>query len=72
VLVFAGVPTTMNYLSTFLPAGAVNTVGMMSFQEHFESILRGVLEFKDISYFIILIAGWTAACGAVLDERRAG
>jgi ABC-2 type transport system permease protein len=72
VLVFAGMPTTMNYLSTFLPAGAVNTVGLMSFQGHFESILRGVLEFRDISYFVILIAGWIAACGAVLDERRAG
>ncbi len=72
VLVFAGMPSTMNYLSSFLPAGAVNTVSMMSFQEHFDSIQRGVLAFRDISYFVILIAGWTAACGMVLDERRAG
>jgi len=72
VLVFAGMPTTMNYLSSFLPAGAVNAVSIMSFQEHFESIGKGVLEFKDISYFVILIAGWVAACGVVLDERKAG
>jgi hypothetical protein len=32
---------------------------------------RGVLEFKDISYFIILIAGWIAATGVILDERKA-
>ncbi|MFA5292927.1 MAG: ABC transporter permease [Phycisphaerae bacterium] len=72
VLVFAGMPTTMNYLSSFLPAGAVNTISMMSFQEHFDSVSNGVLEFKDISYFVILIAGWVAACGVVLDERKAG
>ncbi|MGB7581501.1 MAG: ABC transporter permease, partial [Sedimentisphaerales bacterium] len=50
VLVFAGVPTTMNYLSTFLPAGLVSAVETMSLESHFESIQKGVLEFKDVSY----------------------
>jgi ABC-2 type transport system permease protein len=72
ILVFAGMPTTMNYLASFLPAGLVEAISTMSFQEHFDSMQRGVLEFKDVSYFVILIAGWIAACGVVLDERRAG
>lgn len=71
VLVFAGMPTTMNYFSTFLPAGLVQAISTMSFQGHFDSMQRGVLEFKDISYFIILIAGWVAATGVILDERKA-
>ena len=72
VLVFAGVPTTMNYLSTFLPAGLVSAVETMSLESHFESIQKGVLEFKDVSYFVILIIGWVAACTVVLEERKAG
>jgi ABC-2 type transport system permease protein len=72
VLIFAGVPTTMNYLSTFLPAGLVSAIETMSFELHFESIQKGVLEFKDISYFILLIIGWVAACTVVLEERKAG
>jgi ABC-2 type transport system permease protein len=72
VLIFAGVPTTMNYLSTFLPAGLVSAIETMSFQMHFESIQKGVLEFRDISYFILLIIGWVAACAVVLEERKAG
>jgi ABC-2 type transport system permease protein len=72
VLVFAGVPTTMNYLSTFLPAGLVTAVGNMSFETHFESIQKGVLEFRDVSYFLFLIIGWVAACAVVLEERKAG
>lgn len=72
VLVFAGMPTTLNYLSTFLPSGFVNAVETMSLQAHFESILRGVLEFKDLSYFVILIAGWIAASSIILEERKAG
>jgi len=72
VLVFAGVPTTMNYLSTFLPAGLVTAVGNMSFEAHFESIQKGILEFRDVSYFLFLIVGWVAACAVVLEERKAG
>jgi ABC-2 type transport system permease protein len=72
VLVFAGVPTTMNYLSTFLPIGLVSAIETMSLESHFESIQRGILEFKDVSYFIILIIGWVAACTVVLEERKAG
>ena len=71
VLVFAGRPTTLNYLSTFFPAGLVSAVENMSFQTHFESLQKGVLEFKDISYFVLLIVGWIAASTIVLDERKA-
>jgi ABC-2 type transport system permease protein len=71
VLVFAGMPTTMNYLSTFLPAGLVSAIEKMSFQAHFESVQRGVLQFEDLSYFVLLIVGWIAASSIVLDERKA-
>ena len=71
VLVFAGMPTTLSYVSTFLPAGMVSAIGNMSFQAHFESIQRGVLKFEDLSYFILLIVGWIAACSIVLDDRKA-
>ena len=71
VLVFAGMPTTLNYLSTFLPAGLVSAIENMSFQTHFESIQRGLLKFSDLSYFVLLIIGWIAACSIILDERKA-
>jgi ABC-2 type transport system permease protein len=64
-------PTTMNYLSTFLPAGLVSAIEKMSFQVHFESVQRGVLQFEDLSYFVLLIVGWIAASSIVLDERKA-
>lgn len=71
VLVYAGMPTTLNYLSTFLPAGLVAAVEGMSFQAHFESLQRGIVQLRDLAYFVILIVGWVAACTVILDERRA-
>ncbi len=70
-LVYAGMPTTLNYLSSILPSGPVAAIETMSLQTHFESILRGVIQFSDVAYFIILIVGWIAACTVVLDERKA-
>jgi ABC-2 type transport system permease protein len=72
VLIRAGMPTTLNYLSTFLPAGLVAAIETMSFQTHYESIQKGVLEFKDLAYFVLLIIGWVAASSVVLDETKAG
>lgn len=72
VLVFAGMPTTLSYLSTFLPAGLVSAIENMSFQTHFESIQNGLLQFKDLAYFMLLIIGWLVAGCIVLDQTKAG
>jgi ABC-2 type transport system permease protein len=71
VFVYAGNPTTLNYASGFMPAGLVSTLEGMSIQTHFESMQKGVLAFADISYFVLLIAGWVAACCIILEERKA-
>ena len=71
ILVFCGMPTSMQYLSSFMPSGLVSAIAAFSFQTHFESILKGVVEFKDLAYFVLLIAGWVFACGIILDERKA-
>lgn len=72
ILVYAGMPTTLNYLSGFLPGGMLAMVEQVSFLTHFESIHRGVLEFKDMAYFVILIIGWMWACTIMLNEKKAG
>jgi ABC-2 type transport system permease protein len=71
VLVYAGMPTTLNYLADFMPASTVSAVEGMSFLAHFESIQKGLIQLKDISYFVFLIIGWIIACIIVLDERKA-
>ena len=71
ILVYAGMPTTINYLSAYLPGGILKMVEQMSFLTHYESIQKGVLEFRDVAYFVILIIGWIWACTIILDEKKA-
>jgi len=69
--VFAGLPSTLNAASAFLPTPMVAAMEGLSLQRHFDSMQKGVLQFGDIAYFAVLIAGWIAACTIILDERKA-
>lgn len=69
MLVYAGMPSTLDSLS-FLPHGLLETIEQMSFQMHFDAINQGVLELKDLAFFILLIVGWIWANVIILDERK--
>jgi len=71
VLMYIGMPSTLDFLASFLPLGLVQAVENMSIQAHFESIQKGVLEAKDILYYVILMVGWIAAGMIILEERKA-
>ncbi len=71
VFVFAGNPTTLEYLTLTISPAMVTVVESLSLQTHYESIARGVIQFGDIAYFFILIAAWVIACMLVLEERKA-
>jgi ABC-2 type transport system permease protein len=71
MLMLVSMPTTLNYLAGTLSTPMLGVVESLSFQTHYDSILKGVIEFKDIAYFLILIVGWTSACSVILNERKA-
>jgi len=71
VLVYAGMPSTLNYLSSFLPRGLLEAVEAISLQAHIDPMLKGILDLYDVAYFVLLIAGWIVSCCIILDERKA-
>lgn len=71
VLLFAGHPSTLNFIGSLLSPAIVGVVEMLSFQNHFDSIMRGVVELKDIAYFVILMVLWICASMMILEERKA-
>lgn len=71
ILVYAGMPSTLDYLSGTMSAQALTLMENLSFQSHFDSIARGVVELKDLAYFVILIGAWIYGSMLVLEERKA-
>jgi len=64
-------PTVLNLLPDWLPQSLVDTIGSFSFLTHFESITKGVIDIRDVVYFIAVIAFWLLANTIVLDLKKA-
>jgi len=71
IFLYLGSPRVMSMMSNLMPMGFVEAMESLSFQTRFESIQRGVIELRDLLFFILIIAGWLWANIILLEERRA-
>ncbi|HET8554311.1 MAG TPA: ABC transporter permease subunit [Rhodanobacteraceae bacterium] len=71
VLLLAGQPLVLDAAGGILPPPLVSAVADMSFLYHFSAIARGVLDVRDVIYFVLSILFWLAAGVLILNLRRA-
>ena len=71
VLVAAGSPPALDFLSRWVPGFFVDIFESLSFMNHFDSIQKGVLEFKDLLFYISIMCGWLIATVVLLQNRKA-
>lgn len=70
LLLLAGQPQVMDFLQGSMPRRLLNGVAHLSLLRHFEAIARGVLDLRDLLYFLLCIASWLTAGVLVLDLKR--
>ncbi|GAB4318896.1 MAG: ABC transporter permease subunit [Candidatus Sumerlaeia bacterium] len=68
--IFAGSPSALDTAARYLPHSMIEIIETFSFQSRFESLLRGVIELRDVLFFLLLAAGWLWANILVLEERK--
>ncbi|PIE35973.1 ABC transporter permease [candidate division KSB3 bacterium] len=71
LLIYAGAPTTLKFLTAFLPRGLVDAIESIGLPGHIDPMLKGILNMYDVAYFLLMIVGWIASCCIILDERKA-
>ncbi|SFS19777.1 ABC-2 type transport system permease protein [Dyella sp. OK004] len=70
LLILAGQPQVMDFLQGSMPRRLLNALAHLSMLRHFEAIARGVLDLRDLLYFVLSIATWLIAGVLVLDLKR--
>ncbi len=70
LLAYTDSPAVLTWLAGIVPPFMIEAMANMSFTGHFESMRRGVLEFRDLTFYGILIAGLIAITCLVVDNRR--
>ena len=69
--VLSGFPLVLDFFSSWAPEFVVQAVSSFSFLSHFNAISEGVIELRDVVYFVSLIAFWLFANAVVIDVKKA-
>ena len=71
VLVMAGHPLVLDAFAAWAPQGLVDAIAGLSFLTHFASISKGVIDLRDLLYFLLMIGFWLYASAIVIDLKKA-
>ena len=67
----AGFPLVLDIFSAWAPQTLVDGIASLSFLTHFSNISRGVIDFRDLVYFGLLIGGFLYANTIVIQWKQA-
>ena len=71
LFMLAGIREVQGFLADWLPVQAVQVLGGFSFLTRFEAISRGVLDARDVLFFVSIIGVFVAATGVVVNMKKA-
>ena len=71
LLLLAGYPLALDFVRGWAPQALVDAVAGLSFLTHFNAISRGVLDLRDVVFFLLSIAAWLAATVLVIEMKKA-
>jgi ABC-2 type transport system permease protein len=71
LLLLAGFPLVLDVFRAIAPQGVVDAIAGLSFLTHFTSISKGVIDLRDIIYFVLMIGVWLYATAVVIDMKKA-
>jgi len=68
--VLSGYPLVLDFFRGWAPDLLVDAVSSLSFLTHFSDITRGVIDMRDLLYFVSTIAFWLFASALVIDLKK--
>ncbi len=71
VLLLAGYPMVLDAFRGWAPETLIEAIASLSLLTHFQSITRGVLELRDVLYFVMLIGFFLFTTTVAVDLRKA-
>lgn len=71
LFILAGFTLVFDVFKDWAPLPLLDAIASLSFLSHFQAISRGVLDLRDIVFFLIMIAAWLLATAIVIDIKKA-
>jgi ABC-2 type transport system permease protein len=71
LFLLAGFPLVLDVFRAVAPQGLVDAIAGLSFLTHFNAISQGVIDLRDLFYFLLVIGFWLYANAVVIDLKKA-
>ena len=71
LFLLAGSPLVLNFFKAFIPQNIVDAISSLSFLTHFVSLSKGVIDLRDVIYFVSLIGFWLYANTIIVEMKKA-
>lgn len=71
LFIVSGFPMLLDAFSGWAPQWLIDAVASLSFLIRFEAISKGVIDLRDLLYFLSFIVAWLAATALVVDLKKA-
>lgn len=71
VFIVSGFPLVLDVFTGWAPQWLLDAITSLSFLIRFDAISKGVLDLRDLLYFISLMAAWLLATAIVIDLKKA-
>jgi ABC-2 type transport system permease protein len=71
LFLLSGFPLVLDFFRGWAPQAVVNAIASFSFLTHFESIKKGVIDIRDLIYFLALISFWLYVNVVVIEAKKA-
>ena len=71
LFLLAGFPLVLDAFRAWAPQPLLEAIASLSFLGHFESIIKGVIDLRDLLYFALIIGLFLIATGIALEMRKA-
>jgi len=71
LFLLAGSSLVLNFFKVWIPQNIVDAISSLSFLTHYASLAKGVIDLRDIIYFVSLIGVWLYANTIFVELKKA-
>lgn len=71
LFILSGFPLVLDFFRGWAPQTLINAIASLSFLTHYNNISKGVLDFRDIFYFLSFIGFWLYVTVVFVDLKKA-
>ena len=71
MFILSGFPMVLDLFEGWAPQAVVDAIASFSFLTHFTSIKKGVIDIRDVIYFVALITFWLYVNIVIIENKKA-